>query len=73
MEENLIKKTCKELGITQKELAEAIGVSEGTLNNTSSTGKITKQMEKSLELLKENYKMKKDFEIINKFKELLNK
>jgi predicted transcriptional regulator len=25
-EENLVKKTCKELGITQKELAERIGV-----------------------------------------------
>jgi len=31
-EENLVKKTCKELGITQKELAERIGVSVQTLS-----------------------------------------
>ncbi len=32
-EENLVKKTCRELGITQKELAERIGISEKTVNN----------------------------------------
>ena len=31
--ENIVKKTCKELGITQKELAERVGVSETTLTN----------------------------------------
>ena len=31
--ENIVKKTCKELGITQKELAERIGVSETTVTN----------------------------------------
>jgi len=30
-EENLVKRTCKELGITQKELAEKIGVSNSTI------------------------------------------
>lgn len=73
MEKNIVKETAKELGMTNKELADAIGVSEGALNNASSTGKITKQVERSLELLKQNYSMKKDFEIISKFKELLNK
>ena len=50
VEENLVKKTCKELGITQKELAERIGVS----NNTVSSWKNDKQpMPKwSLKLLK---------------------
>ena len=28
---NLVKKTCKELGITQKELAEIVGVSQTTI------------------------------------------
>jgi DNA-binding XRE family transcriptional regulator len=35
-EENLVKKTCKELGITQKELAERIGVSKQTIYDWSS-------------------------------------
>jgi transcriptional regulator with XRE-family HTH domain len=73
MSENIVKQTAKELGMTYKELAEAIGVSEGTLSNATSTGKVSKQLEKSLELLRENQSMKKDFEIINKFKEFLNK
>jgi DNA-binding XRE family transcriptional regulator len=34
-EENLVKKTCKELGITQKELAEKIGVSKQTIYDWS--------------------------------------
>lgn len=73
MSENIVKQTAKELGMTYKELAEAIGVSEGTLSNATSTGKVSKQLEKSLELLRDNSSMKQDFEIINKFKELLNK
>ena len=32
-EENLVKKTCKELGMTQKELAEKIGVSRQTVSD----------------------------------------
>ena len=33
--ENIVKKTCKELGITQKELAERMGVAENTVGNWS--------------------------------------
>jgi DNA-binding XRE family transcriptional regulator len=36
IEENLVKKTCRELGITQKELAEKIGVSRQTIYDWSS-------------------------------------
>ncbi len=32
-EENLVKKTCRELGITQKELAEMMGVSENSVSS----------------------------------------
>jgi DNA-binding XRE family transcriptional regulator len=35
-EENLVKKTCRELGITQKELAEKIGLSKQTVYDWSS-------------------------------------
>lgn len=73
MKENIVKLTCKELGMTYKQLGEEIGVTEGTLSNASSTGNISKQLERSLELLKENYELKKDFEIINKFKKFLLK
>jgi DNA-binding XRE family transcriptional regulator len=36
LEENLVKKTCKELGINQKQLAEKIGVSRQTIYDWSS-------------------------------------
>lgn len=39
MNENIVKKTAKELGITQKELAERMGVTEDTVSNWS-RGKI---------------------------------
>ena len=38
-QENLVKKTCKELGITQKELAEKIGISEKTISGWANSKK----------------------------------
>jgi predicted transcriptional regulator len=52
IEENLVKKTCRELGITQKELAEKIGVSESTIKRSN------KIIETTLNLLLENYQLK---------------
>jgi transcriptional regulator with XRE-family HTH domain len=52
-EENLVKKTCKELGITQKELAEKIGVSSNAISNWKNKKKpIPKWASRSFELIK---------------------
>jgi len=32
-EENIVKKTCRELGINQKELAKELGVTRQSINN----------------------------------------
>ena len=66
--ENIVKQVCKELGITQKELAERIGISEGTVRNWSSKGEIPEWGKKFLELIIENEKNK---EIVNTLKKLL--
>jgi DNA-binding XRE family transcriptional regulator len=59
-EENLVKKTCRELGITQKELAEILGVTPHTVTNWTK-GKIDKTVNVALEGL--IYKSKfKDFQ-----------
>ncbi len=51
-EENLVKKTCRELGITQKELAEMIGVSPKTVSDwTVGRLQITTPINKLLKLL----------------------
>jgi transcriptional regulator with XRE-family HTH domain len=57
-EENLVKKTCKELGITQKDLAERIGVSKTTISDwANERTEISKIGKNILELLK----VEKDF------------
>ncbi len=38
--ENIVKKVCKELGLTYKELGEHIGYSESAIKMAASTGKI---------------------------------
>jgi len=69
--ENLVKKTCKELGITQKELAEKIGVSKTTISDWS-VGKtqIPKMAQNLLNLLTEQ---KEHLRFRESIKELLNK
>ncbi len=65
-EENLVKKTCRELGITQKELAERIGVSRQTVSDWSSgRSVITKMGETTLMLL---LMERKYYHLINTFK-----
>jgi transcriptional regulator with XRE-family HTH domain len=63
-EENLVKKTCRELGITQKELAEKIGLSDRTLSKYA-TGNIPKNIVNHIKLISENSKQK---ELLYKFK-----
>ena len=66
---NIVKKVCTELGITQKELAEKLGASEGTVRNWSSSNELPQWALNFIETILEH---KKDKEIVTKFKELLN-
>ena len=65
---NIVKKVCKELGITQKELAEQLGVKEVTINKWSSSGEIPTYGLKSINLFMENKKLKDDLHIVEMFK-----
>ncbi len=55
-EENLVKKTCRELGITQKELAERLEVSPHTITNWSKFG-----MDKTIQIALEGLIYKEKF------------
>ena len=55
---NPVKETCKELQITQKELAERIGISDGTVRNWSSGKEIPKWAINFMDVLVENEKNK---------------
>ena len=68
--ENIVKRVCKELGLTYKQLGEAIGYSESAVNNAS-RGEVSKAMQKAIELYVENLALKKDIENSNKIKSTL--
>ena len=55
--ENLVKDTAKKLNLTYKELGELIGYSESALKAASSSGNISEQLTKSLELLLKNQEL----------------
>ena len=50
---NIVKKVCKELGITQKELAERMGVNDVTVRNWSSKGNVPEWANKFINCLLE--------------------
>lgn len=50
MQENIVKRTCKLLSVTYKELGEVIGYSEGAIKTAASTNNISAPMQKAIEL-----------------------
>uniref|UniRef100_UPI003AF8C2CD transcriptional regulator n=1 Tax=Campylobacter fetus TaxID=196 RepID=UPI003AF8C2CD len=70
-ETNLIKATCKELGLTYKQLGELIGYSEATLNKNASTGEISKAIEVAISLYLETLRLKKELEKFELLKSII--
>jgi hypothetical protein len=50
LEDNLIRAACIEQRLTYQQLADIIGVSESSLRSSVSTGKVSKQVEKSIKM-----------------------
>jgi len=69
---HLVKKVSKELGMTYKELGEAIGYSEGTLRRAVSKNTLSIPLKKALELYLEIEKLKESKKKIEKTKELIS-
>ena len=72
-EQNIVKKVCTELGITQKELTEKLATSKPTVERWSSTGEIPESSKKHLEILLENEELKKENQEIKKALSILKK
>ena len=72
-EENIVKKVCKELGLTYRELGERIGVSESSLRSAASTGKISNQVKKAIELFVELQNTKQQLKDYEELQKLLKK
>lgn len=67
-ETNVVKIACKELGITQKTLANILEVPEGTISSWAVKNDIPRLGKKAIEFY---IKSKKNEEIVTKFKELI--
>lgn len=72
-EENLVKKTCKELGITQKELANMIGLTDRTLSKYATTHSPPKHIENHINLIIKNLEYQKIFLNLKQPIEILEK
>jgi len=71
-DENIVKRTCKELGLTQKELAERLEVPQPTLSRWASSDDIPRMAQKYLELLLETNELKENFKILKKAHKILS-
>jgi transcriptional regulator with XRE-family HTH domain len=70
-DENIVKKTCRELGITQKELAERLDVPQSTVSGWAKND-IPKMTKFALELLIKNKNLEDKFTILKKAHKILS-
>jgi len=66
---NLIKQVCKDLSLTYKNLSYELGYKPDTINKAASTGKVSDQLRKAIDLYLENLRLReelKDLETIKK-------
>ena len=69
--ENIVKRVCKELGITQRELAERMKVNDVTVRQWSSKGEVMPNVEVTLNLLLENHRLKAQLKDLKSFAKLI--
>lgn len=67
---NIVKSTCQKLGMTYKELGEAIGYSESAISNAS-RGNVSEQLGKAIDLYKEILKLKNQLDSTDRLKKAL--
>lgn len=70
---NIIKQVCKDLSLTYKNLAFDIGYKPDTINKAASTGKVSEQLQRAIEMYLENLKLKHELNDFNVMKETLRK
>ncbi|MBA1437951.1 MAG: helix-turn-helix transcriptional regulator [Epsilonproteobacteria bacterium] len=71
-DENIVKATCKELGITQKELAERLGTHLTTVQKWASANEIPTNAKKTIDLIFENRKLKEKVDMFTKALNMLD-
>lgn len=69
--ENIVKQVCRELNITQRELAERIDIPPTTISGWAN-GEIPKMTELALKLMLENESLKAKFKVLKEAQKILN-
>lgn len=72
-ENNLIKQTCKDLGLTYSELAERVGYSTSAINSAARQDEISTPLGVAIALYVENVRLKKELEDFKTLKAILSK
>ena len=70
---NIVKRTAKELGMTYRQLGEAIGLSEAHIKRLAQSDDIGEQVKKSLQMLMRIDELEKETQDYKDFKILLKK
>lgn len=71
LEDNIIKAACIEQKLTYQQLADAIGVSDSSLRSSVSTNKVSKQVERSIEMYLKIAHLEQELEKSNQIKSIL--
>lgn len=71
LEDNMIKAVCIEKNLTYQQLADILGLSESSLRSAASTNKVSKQVEKSIEMYLKIVHLEQELEKANVIKATL--
>lgn len=71
LQDNIVKRACKELGVTQKELAEKLGITPSAISQWGND--VPKTTQVAIELMIENNQLKKDIKVILEGHAVLNR
>ena len=70
-QENIVKRVCREYGLTYDQLGQEVGFSKSAINNAMVRNDISRQLEQSILLFLRVKELEKKQESINSFKESL--
>lgn len=73
MSENIVKATAKRLGMTYRQLGEAVGYGEEAISKAARTDNISSSMQKALELYNENLELKSKLSLLDDLSTILQK
>lgn len=70
-EENIVKRVCKELGLTYKQLGEKIGYSESAIKTAIANDKVSEPMQKAIEMYLKIGELEEQINTTREFKKFL--